>query len=126
MFRFEGLAIWQRSADILDDVYEMAEVAQKLHHYRFAEQLRAAILSVSNNIAEGTGSRSTREHKYFLNIAHRSVFETASMVIILQRRGIIDTRTSRATLSVLEILARQILKFSDSLDANAGRSAFSG
>ena len=47
-----------------------------------SEQLRAAGLSVSNNIAEGSGSEHVNEFKQFLNIARRSLFEDASMLLV--------------------------------------------
>ncbi|PYS20577.1 MAG: hypothetical protein DMF72_20700 [Acidobacteria bacterium] len=37
-------------------------------------------MSLTNNIAEGSGSTHTQEFKQFLNIARRSLFEDASML----------------------------------------------
>ncbi|WP_205940794.1 four helix bundle protein [Pedobacter paludis] len=39
---------------------------------QIAEQLNGAALSISNNIAEGSGSVSNKEFTHYLNIAHRS------------------------------------------------------
>ena len=57
--------------------------------YRYAEQLRAAGLSISNNIAEGSGSSHKQEFIQFLNITRRSLLEDAS-VITLNGSGIGD------------------------------------
>ena len=51
LFRFENLQIWQRAADSTDRLFRLAEQLDQRHYFRFAEQLRAATLSISNNIA---------------------------------------------------------------------------
>ena len=58
--------------------------------FRFAEQFRSATLSISNNIAEGSGSNSKPDFKKFLNYSHRSLFEVINMLIVFERRGYIS------------------------------------
>jgi four helix bundle protein len=58
LFRFEHLDVWQRAADLAFALGLVADGLAERHLYRFAEQLRAAALSISNNIAEGSGSNS--------------------------------------------------------------------
>ncbi|HCC71343.1 MAG TPA: hypothetical protein DEQ09_09370, partial [Bacteroidales bacterium] len=87
---FEDFEIWQDAIDLGDRLFDVAELADSKRMYKFAEQLRAAGLSISNNIAEGSGSFSKKEFCNFLTIARRSVFECANMVIIFYRRSIID------------------------------------
>ena len=48
---------------------------------------------MSNNISEGSGSNSDKEFCHFLNIAHRSTFENANILILLQRKDLIDQVT---------------------------------
>lgn len=48
-FRFENLEIWKRSIEIDDILFELSERAEKKRYYRYAEQLRAASMSISNN-----------------------------------------------------------------------------
>jgi len=50
-FRFQDLKIWQLSIDIADKLFDIADELEKKRLYRFAEQLRAAGMSMSNNIA---------------------------------------------------------------------------
>ena len=57
-FRFQDLKIWQLAVEIADKLFDIAERLDKKRLYRFAEQLRAAGMSMSNNIAEGSGSDS--------------------------------------------------------------------
>ncbi|HJX31722.1 MAG TPA: four helix bundle protein [Thermodesulfobacteriota bacterium] len=48
-FRFENLEIWQRSVDIAGKLFKLADVLEGKKLYRFADQLRGAGLSMSNN-----------------------------------------------------------------------------
>jgi four helix bundle protein len=70
---------------------------------------------MSNNIAEGSGSSSKKEFIQFLNIARRSTFENANIVIILNKRGLIAGTTLDNLLNQLDILCRKITSFQNSL-----------
>jgi four helix bundle protein len=78
-FRFQDLKIWQLSIEIADQLFDIADTLEQKRLYKFAEQLRGAGMSMSNNIAEGSGSTSKKEFKHFLNMARRSTFENANI-----------------------------------------------
>ena len=88
-FRFQDLTIWQLAIDIAQELFDIADDLEKKKLYRFAEQLRGAGMSMSNNIAEGSGSTSKREFIQFLNMARRSTFENANILILLNKRDYI-------------------------------------
>lgn len=94
-FRFESLEVWQRAVEIGHELFPLAHDLEKRRLYRFAEQLRGAALSISNNIAEGSGSVHDREFVQFLNIARRSVFENANMLWVFCREGNLSRARSR-------------------------------
>jgi len=89
-FRFEDLEIWQMAIEIGDELFDIADELQEKKKYRFADQLYGAGLSFSNNIAEGSGSFSSKDFANFLNIARRSVFECANILVVLLRRSLVD------------------------------------
>lgn len=111
MFRFENLEIWKRSIELAERLFDIADDLERKKLYRFADQLRGAGLSVSNNIAEGSGSNSQKEFIQFLNIAKRSCFENANMVILFQRRGYISTELKQKLLTELDEICRMISGF---------------
>lgn len=87
VFRFQDFKIWQEARDVGDTLCDLADKLGEQDLYGFANQLRRAALSISNNIAEGSGSESKKEFANFLNYARRSVFECASMVIFFERKS---------------------------------------
>ncbi len=48
-FRFQDLKIWQLAIEIADELFDIADILENKKLYRFAEQLRAAGMSMSNN-----------------------------------------------------------------------------
>src|SRR5512133_2179704 len=89
-FRFENMDIWNDAISVSDTLLDCADRAEDMKFNRFAEQLRAAYMSISNNIAEGSGSFSDKEFASFLNISRRSVFECANILHIFLKRKIIS------------------------------------
>lgn len=114
-FRFQDLKVWQLAIKITEELFDIADDLEKRRLYRFAEQLRGAGMSMSNNIAEGSGSSSKKEFKHFLDMARRSTFENANILILLQMRGLITREAMDKLLDELDYLCRQIRNFQNSL-----------
>lgn len=110
-FRFMDLKIWKDSIALNRKSYDLADQISNAKSYRFAEQLRAASLSISNNIAEGAGSFSDKDFANFLNIARRSVFETANLVFIAYQQKYVDEDCLNKFLDELDLLSRKISRF---------------
>ena len=114
-FRFQDLKIWQLAIEIADRLFDIADDLEERRLYRFAEQLRGAGMSMSNNISEGSGSSSQKEFIQFLNTASRSTFDNANILIILERRNLVIQETMNTLLDELDKLCRQITNFQKTL-----------
>ena len=114
-FRFMDLEIWQEAVDIADRLFDLAEKLERKKLYKFAEQLRGSGLSMSNNIAEGSGSNSKREFLSFLNIARRSTFENANVLLVMEKRKLMEENDVTMILQNLDRLCRKITNFQKSL-----------
>lgn len=115
-FRFQDLEIWKSAIEIADCLFDIADELEQKHLFRFAEQLRGAAMSMSNNIAEGSGSSSNKEFQKFLNYAKRSTFENANILILLSKRDVISKEKLDELLSKLDAECRMITGFIRSLD----------
>ena len=113
-FRFQDLEIRQRSAELSILLFKIADELEANRQFRFAEQLRGATLSITNNIAEGSGSTSKAEFRQFLNYARRSTFETANILLILSDSKAIEINKT-IILKELDEISRMITGFSRSL-----------
>jgi len=110
-FRFQSLEVWQLAINIGEQLCDIAEILESKKKFRFAEQLNGAALSISNNIAEGSGSNSNKEFSRFLDYSHRSCFENANILILLHRRNYISEEQLGYFLEELNKLARKINSF---------------
>jgi four helix bundle protein len=119
-FRFQELEIWKRAAEFSSLLFRLADKLEKRRLYRFAEQLRAAVLSITNNIAEGSGSVSAVDFANFLNMARRSTFEVANILFLLNASGYIEKTDLREIISELEQESRMILAFMRTLRSQSG------
>ena len=114
-FRFEDLEIWQAAKELAVSFHRLAEELDRQKYYRYAEQLRAAGLSISNNIAEGSASVHVKEFRQFLNIARRSLFENASVLLVFESIGLWKTGQYDTLLGNCDQLSRRITCFSRTL-----------
>lgn len=92
-------------------LFEVADELEAQKKFRFAEQLRGAVLSITNNIAEGSGSWSNREFGQFLNISRRSTFESANMLLLFERARLLAAAKAEECLSDLEVVSRMLEAF---------------
>ena len=110
-FRFQELEIWKRAAEFSSSFFQLADQLDKQRFFRFAEQLRAAVLSITNNIAQGSGSVSRIDFANFLNMARRSTFEVANILFLLNRSRYVSETDRNKMIGELEEESRMIFAF---------------
>lgn len=117
-FRFMDLEIWKEAISLNDELFDIAEQLESDRKFRMAEQLRSASLSISNNIAEGSGSYSSKDFSNFLNIARRSCFEVVNILIVISRKKYLSEDQLNLFLKTLDKLSRKISNFRKTLIKN--------
>ncbi len=90
MESYRDLKVWQRSMDLVIEVYKLAKILPKTEQYALADQLRRAVVSIPSNIAEGYGRNATKEYIHFLNIARGSKNEVETQLLICVKLGYIS------------------------------------
>jgi four helix bundle protein len=84
---YRDLIVWQKSMDLVEHVYRASRRFPKDELYALTSQIRRAAVSIPSNIAEGQGRGSDPELLRFLRIAHGSLRELETQVLIAQRLG---------------------------------------
>ena len=110
-FRFQELEIWKRAAALSSNLFTLADQLDKKQLFRFGEQLRGATLSITNNVAEGSGSASRIDFANFLNMARRSTFEVANILLLLSQNGYIEKMDMQKIIEELEEESRMLFAF---------------
>jgi len=115
--RFEDLPVWQEAARLYEKTDDFLENAPPRMRASFRDQLERAVLSVSNNTAEGFERGTTNELLQFIYIARGSAGEVRSMLCLLQRRKWAAHLKSEISnlASTAESCSRQLRGWADSL-----------
>ena len=90
LFDFERLKVYQAALNFLDHILDISQQLPRELQSSLGDQLRRAVLSISNNLAEGSGKRSSREKTRYYCTASDSTRECLSMLNVLQRRRLLS------------------------------------
>lgn len=77
--KFEDILTWQKSRDLAVDIYRLFRLCRD---FSFKDQIQRAVISISNNIAEGFDRKGNKELSHFLYISKGSCAEVRSMLYI--------------------------------------------
>ena len=80
--RFSDLTVWQKAHELTLATYRLTEKFPRSEQYGIVSQLRRSAASVSANIAEGFGRRTTREPLRCLQISRGELEETRYFMIL--------------------------------------------
>lgn len=79
---YKDLKVWQRSIELVKEIYKITESFPKSEVYGLTSQMRRSAVSIPSNIAEGYKRRGLGEYIQFLGIADASTAELETQLII--------------------------------------------
>jgi four helix bundle protein len=92
---FEDMEVWQDAQDLAVEVYEdFAGVRD----FSFCDQIKRAVVSITNNIAEGSERTTPTDFSRFLDIAKGSCGEVRSMYRLAVRLKFVKKSGRRCSL----------------------------
>ena len=115
--RFEELPVWKDAVELAVRTFALTATACFRGHSSTRNQLENAVVSISNNIAEGFERGSTQETINFIYISRGSAGETRSMYCLIERLPeFSDFRSEISDLKIrAESISRQLRAWADSL-----------
>ena len=117
MFGFEKLDVWQLAIEYSDDVYASTRSFPSDERFGLTNQLRRASVSISSNIAEGSGRASRKDFARFVEIAFGSLLETISQLTIARRQSFLEQGDFDRLYAAAERLSRMLSGLKNSLDS---------
>lgn len=111
MFRFEELDIWNLSLEFCLDLYKTIDHFPKLERFSLSDQLRRAAISIPTNIAEGSGTNTTKDFIRFLGYSIGSTAETVSLITLAHKLDYIDSETKNELYEKAEKIIRKTRRF---------------
>ncbi|WP_163329252.1 four helix bundle protein [Desulfurobacterium thermolithotrophum] len=80
--RWKELLVWQRSHEIVLDIYKLTKGFPKLETYSLIDQIKRAAYSVPANIVEGHSKKSKKEFIRYLYISRGSLEELRYFLLL--------------------------------------------
>lgn len=96
MFNFQQLEVWQMSIEFAESIYKVTDQFPPHELYGLTSQLRRASVSISSNIAEGSGRGFHKEFQRSIGIAYGSLMECISQLEIARRRSYVSLDDCRS------------------------------
>lgn len=82
MGNYKELIVWQKSVNLVTEIYSFTKNFPKEELYSLTSQIRRSSISIPSNIAEGHSRRSHVDYLQFLKIARGSCAELETQLII--------------------------------------------
>lgn len=108
MFGFENLTVWQKAIDFSDRVYVTTRRFPDDERFGLTSQLRRASVSISSNIAEGSGRSSKTDFARFVEIGFGSLMESVSHLFVARRQSFVSQAHFDDLYSRAQELARML------------------
>jgi len=114
-FRFLDWRVYQDSKLLFFDILQLTKKLKASHDFEISNQLVRSTLSISLNIAEGSGKHSDKELNRFFNIAIGSINETVAIIDILHHNKLITEQEFKTFTEKLGKIANQLGGFKKKL-----------
>ncbi len=82
MHNYKELKVWLKARELVKFIYKLTTKFPKEEVYGLTSQMRKAVISISSNIAEGSGHSSNKEFNHFLEISYSSASELETQLIL--------------------------------------------
>ena len=89
-FDFENLEVYERALELVDEAFGIVRSLTREFRFPVGDQVIRAALSITNNIAEGSGKDSKRDKARYYGMALDSARECAAIVTVLVRQELLS------------------------------------
>ena len=89
-FNFRNMICYQKGRVLVKEVYALVKTFPVEEKYALGDQMRRAVVSVTSNIAEGSGRQSLKDQAHFLELSYGSLMEVMSQIVLALDLNFID------------------------------------
>jgi four helix bundle protein len=118
---YRELEVWKDAVDLTVEIYELFRQLPASEKYGLCDQARRAAVSIPANIAEGYGRQHRKEYLHFLSIAHASLCELETHLIVAGRLKFISREAAKQPWNLCQRVGQMLHKLRRSLRNKPGR-----
>lgn len=113
-FKFEELRVYQEAIAFVTYIYSIIKKWPSIYKFNLVDQLQRAALSISLNIAEGSG-RTSKDFQHFLSIARGSCYECIPLVTIARHEGLLTEKEFIDVYERIAVIAKMLTSLKSSI-----------
>jgi four helix bundle protein len=115
---YRDLRVWQQAMELVVDCYGVTRNFPKSELYGLVSQIQRAAVSIPANIAEGKGRTHLGDYLRHLSIAHGSLMELETHLLIAERLSYVNPDKVNALLKQTDEISRMLSTLKQKLSQN--------
>lgn len=112
---FDQFEVYQKSIILAREIFNLMNHSSFEKEYGFKDQIKRAVVSISNNIAEGSEYNNNRQFIRFLSHSKGSCAEVRSMLILAVELGLLGREQVETAINLSIEISKNLSKFMDYL-----------
>lgn len=109
-YSFEKLEVWETANKFVKKIYKVTQNFPSDEKYCLTSQLRRAALSITNNIAEGSGRITAKDKANFTQMSSGSLMECLNLIIISKDLNMMAMQEINELRNDINTLAQRLSK----------------
>ncbi len=105
---YRDLDVWKQAMDLVEASYRVSERFPRSEEFGLRAQLRRSAISIPSNIAEGNGRSTTGDYLRHVSIAHGSLMEFETQLLIAGRLKYLDPQSLADLLAQADGIGRML------------------
>ena len=108
MVDYKNYKVWQKSHELVIDIYQITSTFPKSEQFNLVSQINRASLSVPTNIVEGCGRETQKELIRFLYISSGSAHELEYLILVSNELKFISTKDSKTLFKKIDEIKKML------------------
>lgn len=123
---FEEFEVHKKGVVLTKQVFKILNKSSIEREFGFKDQIKRAVISITNNIAEGSEYNSNKQFIRFLKIAKGSCAEVRNMLILAKELEFCSQEEIQESLQLSVEISQNISKFIKYLETNLENKKLEG
>ena len=115
---FEEFEVHKKGVLLTKQVYQLLKTPTFEKEYDFKSQIKRAVFSITNNIAEGSEYNSNRQFVKFLKISKGSCGEVRNMLVLAKELGFSNNQEVKSSYDLSIEISQNLSNFINYLKKN--------
>lgn len=118
---FVDFEVYKKSVQLTKGIYMLLSSSVFIRESAFSNQLKRAVLSITNNIAEGSEYNNNNQFIRYLKIAKGSCAEVRNMLILANELNFVNIDELKEMINLSTEISQQLSNFINYLDRNRSK-----